>query len=82
MTVRKSNVSARVDTCLKRVVKDSEYTHKFAYELGAKLIAIGVAEETMESLNENSELEKILKRIEYMLVKERKSQLENELRKL
>ena len=82
MTIRKSNVSARVDTCLKRVVKDSEYTHKFSYELGAKLIALGVAEETMKSLDENKELDKILKRIEYMLVKERKNQLEKELKDL
>ncbi|MBR0370401.1 MAG: hypothetical protein IJH63_06720 [Methanobrevibacter sp.] len=82
MTVRKSNISARVDTCLKRIVKDSEHTHKFAYELGAKLIAMGVAEETMISINENPELEKIIKRTEYTLVKERKSQLENELRNL
>lgn len=82
MTIRKSNVSARVDTCLKRVVKDSEYTHKFSYELGAKLIALGAAEETMKSLDENKELDKILKRIEYMLVKERKNQLEKELKDL
>ena len=39
MVVRKSNVSARVESTLKRIVNESDFTHKDAYELGAKIIA-------------------------------------------
>lgn len=80
MAIRKSNVSARVETTLKRIVKESEFTHKDAYELGAKLIAKGNAEETITSVNEDPDLEKTIRRTEYQIVSERKHQLEKELK--
>lgn len=80
MVIRKSNVSARVETTLKRIVKESEFTHKDAYELGAKLIAKGNAEETITSVNEDPDLEKTIRRTEYQIVSERKHQLEKELK--
>ena len=39
MLPEKTNISARVDITLKKIVEDSTFTHKDAYELGAKLIA-------------------------------------------
>jgi len=45
---RKTNISARVEITLKQIVDESIFNHKDAYELGAKLIAIGDAEKTIE----------------------------------
>ena len=43
MLHEKTNISARVEITLKKIVEGSTFTHKDAYELGAKLIAkIGV----------------------------------------
>ena len=53
MTIEKCNVSARVEGTLKRIVTESDFTHKDAYELGAKIIAKGNAEETISSVNED-----------------------------
>lgn len=80
--IQKSNVSARVESTLKRIVKESDYTHKDAYELGAKLIAKGDAEETINSVNRDPELERTIKKAEYQIVEERKNQIERELRDL
>lgn len=67
---------------LKKIVEDSTFTHKDAYELGAKLIAIGDAEETMTLIDNNPVLQKIIKQNEYQLIQAKKEQLEKELRDL
>ena len=41
MLLEKTNISARVEITLKKIVEDSTFTHKDAYELGAKIIAMG-----------------------------------------
>ena len=53
MLPEKTNISARVEITLKKIVEDSTFTHKDAYELGAKLIAMGNAEETIALINTN-----------------------------
>ena len=80
MVVRKSNVSARVESTLKRIVNESDFTNKDAYELGAKIIAKGTAEELLLAMNTDSDLEKKLKETEYEILEERKNQLERELK--
>ena len=40
MLLEKTNISARVDITLKKIVEDSTFTHKDAYELGAKLMLV------------------------------------------
>ena len=80
MLFRKSNVSARVESTLKRIVNESDFTHKDAYELGAKIIAKGTAEELLLAMNTDSDLEKKLKETEYEILEERKNQLERELK--
>ena len=67
---------------LKKIVEDSTFTHKDAYELGAKLIAIGDAEETMALIDNDPVLQKIIKQSEYRLIQAKKEQLEKELRDL
>lgn len=82
MTIEKTNVSARVEGTLKRIVTESDFTHKDAYEIGAKIIARGNAEETITSMKEDSELEKKIKEAEYEILEERKNELEKELKQL
>ncbi|WP_407413182.1 hypothetical protein [Methanobrevibacter sp.] len=82
MAVRKSNVSARVESTLKRIVNESDFTHKDAYEIGAKIIARGDAEKTITAMETDSELERKIKQAEYQIVQERKTELERELRYL
>lgn len=82
MLPEKTNISARVEMTLKKIVEDSTFTHKDAYELGAKLIAIGDAEETMELIDNDPVLQKIIKQNEYQLIQAKKEQLEKELRDL
>ena len=82
MLPEKTNISARVDITLKKIVEDSTFTHKDAYELGAKLIAIGDAEETITLIDSDPVLQKIIKQSEYSLIQARKQQLENELKDL
>ena len=82
MLLEKTNISARVDITLKKIVEDSTFTHKDAYELGAKLIAMGNAEETIVLINTNSDFDKIMKQTEYSLIEARKLELERELRDL
>ena len=67
---------------LKKIVEESTFTHKDAYELGAKLIAIGDAEETMELIDNDPVLQKVIKQNEYQLIQAKKEQLEKELRDL
>ena len=43
MYIKKSTASARVPDVIKEIVKDSEYSHKDAYLLGAGLLCIGKA---------------------------------------
>lgn len=82
MLLEKTNISARVQITLKRIVEDSTFTHKDAYELGAKLIAMGNAEETIIQINRNPDFEKIIKQTEYKLIEARKQELERELKDL
>lgn len=82
MLQEKTNISASVEMTLKKIVEDSTFTHKDAYELGAKLIAIGDAEETMTLIDNDPVLQKIIKQNEYQLIQAKKEQLEKELRDL
>ena len=82
MLLEKTNISARVDITLKKIVEDSTFTHKDAYELGAKLIAMGNAEETIVLINTNPDFERIIKQTEYRLIEARKQELEKELKDL
>lgn len=82
MLPEKTNISARVEITLKKIVEDSTFTHKDAYELGAKLIAMGNAEDTLALINTNPNFEKIIKQTEYRLIEARKQELERELRDL
>ena len=82
MLPEKTNISARVEITLKKIVEDSTFTHKDAYELGAKLIAMGNAEDTLALINTNPNFEKIIKQTEYSLIEARKQELERELRDL
>jgi len=82
MTPEKTNISARVEITLKKIVEDSTFTHKDAYELGAKLIAIGDAEETIELIDSDPVLQKLIKQNEYKIIQAKKEQLEKELRDL
>ena len=82
MLTEKINISARVEIRLKKIVEDSTFTHKDAYELGAKLIAMGNAEDTLALINTNPEYEKIIKHTEYHLIDARKLELERELKNL
>ena len=50
MITEKTNISARVEITLKKIVEESSFTHKDAYELGAMLIAIGDADKTITSI--------------------------------
>ena len=56
--------------------------HKDAYELGAMLIAIDEAQQTLTLIHNNPNYQKIMKQTEYRLIEERKHQLERELRNL
>ena len=82
MLLEKTNISARVEITHKKIVEDSTFTHKDAYELGAKLIAMGNAEETIALINTNPDFERIIKQTEYHLIETRKQELERELRDL
>lgn len=82
MLTEKTNISARVEITLKKIVEDSSFTHKDAYELGAKLIAMGEAENTIMKINNNSAYERIIKQTEHRLIEARKLELERELRDL
>ncbi len=82
MLTEKTNISARVEITLKKIVEDSSFTHKDAYELGAKLIAMGEAENTITEINNNTTYERIIKQTEHRLIEARKLELERELRDL
>lgn len=82
MIPEKTNISARVEMTLKQIVDDSTFTRKDAYELGAKLIAIGDAEETMEIIDSDPVLQKLIKQNEYKIIQAKKEQLEKELKDL
>ncbi len=82
MITEKTNISARVEITLKKIVEESSFTHKDAYELGAMLIAIGDADQTITSIQNDSNYTRIMKQTEYRLIEDRKHQLERELRNL
>lgn len=50
-------------------VEESSFTHKDAYELGAMLIAIGDAEDTITLIHNNPNYQKVMKQTEYRLSK-------------
>ena len=64
----KTNISARVEITLKQIVDESTFNHKDASELGAKLIAIGDAEKTIELIDSDPVLQKLIKQNEYQLI--------------
>ncbi len=68
MLPEKTNISARVEITLKQIVDESTFNHKDAYELGAKLITIGDAEKTIELIDSNPVLQKLIKQNEYQLI--------------
>ncbi len=82
MRTEKTNISARVEITLKKIVEESSFTHKDAYELGAMLIAIGDAEDTITLIHNNPDYQKVMKQTEYRLIETRKQELERELRDL
>ena len=82
MLPEKTNISARVEITLKKIVEESTFNHKDAYELGANLIAIGDAEETMELIDNNPVFKKLIKQNEYKIIQAKKEQLEKELKDL
>lgn len=82
MLLKKTNISARVGITLKKIVEDYSFTHKDAYELEAKLIAMGNAEDTLALINTSLDFERIIKETEYRLIEARKLELERELRDL
>ena len=82
MLTEKTNISARVEITLKKIVEDSAFTHKDAYELGAKLIAMGNAEDILLLINTDPDFERIIKQTEYRLIEARKEELERELKDL
>ncbi len=82
MIAEKTTMSARVSVILKKIVEDSEYSQRDAYELGAKLIAIGKAEELTGLINNDPNFQKIIKKTEYRIVEAKKIELEKELENL
>ena len=82
MKMRKENISARVPCALKKIVVDSDFSHRDAYELGAKIIASGDAPKAINQVDENPISQRTIKEAECKLVEERKHQLEEELRNL
>ena len=82
MLPEKTNISARVEITLKKIVEESNFTHKDTYELGAMLIAIGDAEDTITLIYNNPNYQKTMKQTEYRLIEARKQELERELRDL
>ena len=82
MKVKKENISARVPKVLKKIVVESDFSHRDAYELGAKIIASGNAKKAMNQVDENPTSKKKIKEAECKLVEERKHQLEEELKRL
>ena len=75
MLPEKTNISARVEITLKKIVEESSFTRKDAYELGAMLIAIGDAQETITLIHNNPDYERIMKQREYKLVKRKNRNL-------
>lgn len=82
MLGEKSTISARVSNTLKKIVVDSEYSHKEAYELGAGLIAVNKAEETKTELEHDPTYEKTIKEKKTKLLRDKKRKLEKELEDL
>ena len=82
MLPEKTNISARVEITLKKIVDESSFTHKDAYELGAMLIAIGDAQKTLTLILNNPHYQKVMRQTEYRLIEARKEELERELRNL
>ena len=80
MIESKSTVSARVPDAIKKVVKDSKYSHKVAYELGAGIIGMGKVEEAKEMIDNDPEYDKVVKEKKCELLEEKKRKLEKEIK--
>ena len=79
MLPEKTNISARVEITLKKIVEESSFNHKDA---GAMLIAIGDAQKTLTLIHKNPNYQKVMKQTEYRLIEARKQELEKELKDL
>lgn len=81
MYIKKSTASARVPDVIKEIVKDSEYSHKDAYLLGAGLICIGKAEAVKALINDDPNYKKAVKEKKCQMLEAEKRKLEDELEK-
>lgn len=61
MLPEKTNISARVEITLKKIVNESSFTYKDAYKLESMLIAICDAQETLTLTHNNPNYERIIK---------------------
>jgi hypothetical protein len=61
MLLEKTNISARVEITLKKIVDESSFTYKDAYKLESMLIAICDAQETLTLTHNNPNYERIIK---------------------
>lgn len=61
MLPEKTNISARVEITLKKIVDESSFTYKDAYKLESMLIAICDAQETLTLTHNNPNYERIIK---------------------
>ena len=79
MIMKKTTVSARVLIVIKKIVNDSDYSHKEAYEIGAGVIAIGKAEEIKAMIHNDPKFERAVKEKKCKLLKDKKQEIEKEL---
>ena len=79
MIRKKTSVSARVFIFIKKIVNDSDYSHRDAYELGAGAIAIGKYDEVMAWIRNNPNYDKVVKEKKCKLLKDKKNEIEREL---
>ena len=79
MNFENTNVSARVSSTLKKIVTDSDFSHKDAYELGAKIIASGEGAKVKFEQERKKELNKIIMKRKYRQIKDKEKELEKEL---
>lgn len=81
MYMKKSTASARVPDVIKEIVKESDYSHKDVYLLGAGLVCIGKAEETKTLIENDPEYERALRKKKCQMLEAEKRKLEDELEK-
>ena len=79
--MKKSTASARVPDVIKEIVKESDYSHKEVYLLGAGLVCIGKAEETKTLIENDPKYERAIRMKRCQLLEAEKRKLEDELKK-